>query len=83
MTEDRLNRVELKLDRLQEQSHINHMEMLSCFQSAKDEAQEEINSLKMKVDRHESYFAMVLKALGLGGIITSWLSLRDLFPHSK
>ncbi len=76
--EERLYRLENKVDKLQDQAHAYHLELLSCITKSNDAMDEEINNLKLTVDRHQSYFGLVLKALGLGGILTSWLSLKDL-----
>lgn len=78
MTESgRLDRLELKVDRLQEQAHQYHVELLSAVQKGNDLLEERVNDLESVTERHSSYFGMVLKALGLSGIITSWLSLKD------
>ncbi len=79
--EERLNRLEGKLDRLQETSHSNHLELLECFQSDKEETMQEINVLKLKIDRHDGYFASIGKILGFGGLVSGWLALKDYFPH--
>ncbi len=78
MTESgRLDRLELKVDRLQEQAHQYHVELLSAVQKGNDLLEERVNDLESVTERHSSYFGMVLKELGLSGIITSWLSLKD------
>lgn len=81
--EDRIVRVESKVDQLQSQAHSNHLEILSAFNDAKEEATKELNDLKMKVERHEGYFSGIVRLLGLGSLISGWLAIKDLFPHSK
>lgn len=74
-------RLESKIERLQEATHENHLELLDLLRADKDAINKEITELKLTTQRHSGYFSMVLKALGLGGIVTSWLSLKDLWPH--
>ncbi len=77
----RLDRLEIKLDTLQTQAHHNHLELLSCFRSANDELEEKIVNLEKTVERHGSYFSGLLKLIGLGGALSSWLAFRDFFSN--
>ena len=75
----RLDRLELKLDSLQSQSHQNHIELLSAISKKDAEVDDEISKINLKLERHDSYFTMVARSLGLGGVLAGWLSLKDIF----
>ncbi len=82
-SEERFSRLEAKVDRLQDQAHQNHLELLSCISKANDAIDDEINALKLKTERHDSYFSGIVKVLGLGGAVSSWLAIKDLFGAGK
>ncbi len=75
----RLDRVDNKLDRLQEQLHENHLEILGQIRSMSEDTMDEINALKLKVQQHDGHFSLFAKLLGGSSIIAGWLSVKDLF----
>lgn len=77
--EDRLNRLEDKLDRLQETQYDNHLELVSLVRTNQDITSQRLVDLEIKTIKHDGYFSMVVKALGAGGLISGWLGLKDLF----
>ena len=77
--EDRFSLLEAKVYRLQDQAHQNHLELLQCFTNYKDEVDDEMHKVSLKLDRHDSYFSGMIKILGLGGALTSWLSIKEFF----
>lgn len=79
--EERFSRLETKFDKLQDQVHQNHLELLQCFSKVKNDTDEEIGAINLKLKEHDGHFSMVTKLLGLGSIIGGWLGLRDLWPH--
>lgn len=77
--EERFSRLEAKFDRLQDQAHANHLEILQCFNKAQDETDKEISAINLKLKEHDGHFSMVTRLLGLGSIIGGWISIKDWF----
>lgn len=78
--EDRLNRLEVKVDKIQDQIHSNHLELLSCFQNSLGELEDKVDTNTLKIKEHDGHFSLFAKILGLGSILGGWLGLRDLWP---
>lgn len=79
--EERLGRVENKLDRLQEQVHENQLELLAQLREDREVTAKEYMEVKLTTQRHDEHFGMIAKVLGLGGLVSGWLGLKDFFPH--
>lgn len=77
----RLDRLELKLDNLQSQSHQNHIELLSVISKRDAELDDEINAINLKLKEHDGHFGLMARLLGLGSILGGWVGLRDLWPR--
>ena len=74
-------RLEAKVDRLQETTHENHLELLGILREDREAVNKEIVALKLTTERHSGYFSGIVKLLGLGGAISSWLAFRDIFSN--
>lgn len=80
MTESqRLDRLESKVDKIQDQMHSNHLELLNCFNRSKDETDADIGAINLKLKEHDGHFSMVARLLGLGSILGGWISIKDWF----
>lgn len=75
----RLDRLELKLDSLQNQTHQNHVELLTVFRGSIDEVNEDIGAINLKIKEHDGHFALVARLLGLGSLVGGWLSIKEWF----
>lgn len=76
----RLDRLELKLDSLQSQSHQNHIELLSALSQRDAELDDEINAINLKLKEHDGHFGLMAKLLSAGSILGGWLGLKEFWP---
>lgn len=66
------------MDKLQDQAHAYHLELLSCISKSNDAVDEELDNLKSTLQKHDSYFSALAKLAGLSSILAGWLSLKDI-----
>jgi hypothetical protein len=79
--DERLGRLEGKIDRLQEQTHEYQLEVLSVLKKDKEDTNQELTEMKLKIKEHDGHFATVIKVLGLGSLVSGWIALKDLWPN--
>lgn len=80
---DRLDRIENKVDELQEQIYLNHLELLGRL----SDQTERYHEIDKTVQKHEQHFTGIYKTVFwvFGGSVTACLAaltqIKDIFKH--
>lgn len=78
-SDERLNRLETKLDSLQESFFDSHNDLKSCILDLSHRYSDEISDLKIKVERQASQFSLLGKIAGSGIFISILAFLKEMF----
>lgn len=82
--EARFDRLEEKVDDLQDRLTNNHLEILSKIEKLSSDTVAKVHSVETTVNKHEQYFNTLNKVFFSGGILSlvsllAWF--KDLFGH--